>query len=97
MSKSKLENRFIIGNQPEFFYIGQIMQRGKDFDTFVLISSGKNLVNMNYILLKLQFWGLVEVDRKWKEVNLHGKNIPSLEVTLEKIPALKSIREELRR
>jgi len=93
--QKKVVNRFIIGNQPEFFYVGQIMQYGAMFDDFILLSTRKNLPKMEYVILKLQYWGLSQSDKVMRIEDLHGKKIEVVQVTLEKIPALKSIREEL--
>lgn len=96
-SRNSVGNEFNIGNNPEFFYVGKIAEKGCQFDEFILRSTRKNLQKMQCVILKLQYWGLKETGKVLKVVDLHEKKVEVVQVRLEKIPALRSIKEELNR
>lgn len=99
--KKPHNNVYIIGNKNEKFYLSIILDDADLFDEIVIRTMRNYLSTAEHIALKLKYLGYLEIDKKIvREKGDPKRGYSEIEVfifKLEKIPALKGIREQLTR
>ena len=94
-------NSYIIAGKPNYLYLGRIVSEMDMVDGITLKTIRKYSDRAEYVVLKLKCLGLEEIERKiiWEEGvgDYKGKRLEVIIIRMEKIPALKAIRERLQR